>query len=111
MGAEEIAQVARRRNAALKRALAVRRAQERKFWIGVACAAVLHAALFVGVGSSGSPRHLGEPDASPEGISVELVDAADLLSKTTIPAVADNPPANPPSAAPPPLPPSPMPEP
>ena len=98
MGADdEIARAARRRQAVVRRTLAARRAQERRFWIGVACAAVLHAALFFGVGRSASQRQLGEPDASPEGIAVELVDAADLMSRSTV--AADNPPASPPSAA------------
>jgi periplasmic protein TonB len=99
MGADEIAQAARRRHAVVKRALAARRAQERKFWIGVACAAVLHAALFLGVGGSAFQRQLGEPDASPEGITVELVDAADLMSRTTVPPQPDSAPANPVSTA------------
>ena len=104
MGADdEIARAARRRQAVVRHALAARRKQERRFWIGVACAALLHAALFFGVGRSASQRQLGEPDASPEGIAVELVDAADLMSRSTV--AADNPPANPPSAAQPPPPP------
>jgi protein TonB len=99
MSADDIAQAARRRHAVVRRKLATRRAQERRFWIGVACATVLHAALFVGIGRSLSPRHLGDPDASPDGVTVELVDAADLMSKTTVPMAADNPPANPVSTA------------
>jgi TonB family protein len=83
----------------VRRTLAARRAQERKFWIGVACAAVLHAALFFGIGRSASPRQLGDPDASPEGITVELVDAADLMSRTTVPPQPDSAPANPVSTA------------
>lgn len=95
MGADEIAQAAPRRPAVGRRSLAARRAQERRFWIGVACAAALHAALFIGVSlSSPSPRQLGDPDASPEGISVDLVDAADLMSKETVSMPADNPPAS-----------------
>ena len=48
---------------------------------------------------------MGEPDANPDGISVELVDAADLMSKTTVPPVNTGSVAPPPS--PPPQPPSP----
>jgi periplasmic protein TonB len=112
MVADEIAPAAGRRHAVVKRTLAARRAQERRFWIGVACAAVLHAALLFGVGRSSSPRQMGEADASPEGITVELVDAADLMSKTTVPPQeASPPPANPVStgsvAQPPPPPPEP----
>ena len=98
MGADEIAQAARRYQAVTKRRLAARRAQERRFWIGVACAAVLHAALFVGIGGSLSPRQLGDPGASPDGIAVELVDAADLLSRSTV--APDNPPLSTGSVAP-----------
>ena len=100
MGAEDIARAARRRNAVAQRTLAVRRAQQRRFRIGLACAAVLHAALFVGVGTWSSPRQLGEPDASPDGIAVELVDAADLKSLNTV----QMPPINTGSVAPPPQP-------
>src|SRR5258707_14291606 len=85
MGADEIAQTARRRAAFVKRTLAARRVQERRFWIAVGCAAAVHAALFIGAAGWSSPRQLGEPDASPDGISVELVDAADLMSKETVP--------------------------
>jgi len=107
MGADEIAQAARRRNAVAKRTLAVRRAQQRRFRIGLACAAVLHAALFVGVGRWASPRQLGEPDASPEGISVDLVDAADLMSRNSMSDPPDNPPIKTGSVAAPPQPPQP----
>lgn len=99
MGADEIAQAAPRRPAVARRTLAARRAQERRFWIWVACAAVLHAALFIGVGRSSLSSHRGVPDASPKGISVELVDAADLTSRNSVSMPADNPPAPPPSAA------------
>jgi periplasmic protein TonB len=93
--ADDIARAARRHHALVRRTLAARRAQERKFWIGVACAAVLHAALFVGFGGASSLRRMGEPDQSPEGISVELVDAADFLSQTTVPPQQESAPANP----------------
>lgn len=96
MVADEIARATRRRHAVVKRTLAVRRAQERRFWIGVACAAVLHAAILFGASRSSSLRQMGERDASPEGISVELVDEADFKSRTTVPPMAAaNPPANP----------------
>ena len=110
MGADDIARAARRRNAVAQRTLAARRAQQRRFRIGLACAAVLHAALFVGVGRWSSPRYLGEPDASPDGISVELVDAADLMSRNSVPIPADNPPIATSSVAPPPQPPPPQPQ-
>ncbi|MBO0741691.1 MAG: TonB family protein [Hyphomicrobiaceae bacterium] len=97
MGADQNARAAPHRPA---RALATRRAQDRRFWIGLACAALLHAVLLIGVVSSSPERRLGEPDASPEGIAVELVDAADLESRSTV--AADNPPVSTGSLAPPP---------
>ncbi|HEY7086251.1 MAG TPA: TonB family protein [Hyphomicrobiaceae bacterium] len=107
MGADQNARAAPRRPAVARRTLAARRAQDRRFWIGVACAAMVHAALLIGAMSSSSQRRLGEPDASPEGIAVELVDAADLESRSTV--AADNPPASTGSLAPPPQKPPPEP--
>src|SRR5215468_7132600 len=107
MGADQNARAAPGRPAVVRRALAARRAQDRRFWIGVACAALVHAVLLVGFMSSSSERRLGEPDASPEGIAVELVDAADLESRSTV--AADNPPVNTGSLASPPPKPSPEP--
>src|SRR5690242_4584373 len=107
MAADQNARAAPRRPAVVRRALAARRAQDRRFWIGVACAALVHAAILIGVVSSSSQRRIGEPSASPEGIAVELVDAADLESRSTV--TADNPPANTGSLAPPPQRPSPEP--
>ena len=71
--------------------------EDRRFWYGLAVAAVLHALLFVGVGKS-PHRQMGEPEGSLEGVSVELIDAADFLSRTTVP-VAAAPPAAPPAPA------------
>jgi protein TonB len=51
---------------------------ERRFWIGLACAALIHASLVVGLGRS-QPRQLGERDGSPDAISVELVDPSALI--------------------------------
>lgn len=50
---------------------------ERRFWIGVACMALIHASFIVGLGRS-APRQLGERDGSPDAISVELVDPSAL---------------------------------
>jgi TonB family protein len=86
--------VPRRRPAALK-------AESRKFWIGVGCAAVFHAALVLGFARS-SDRRVGEPEGSSSGISVELVDAADLLSKSTVQSPSDPSPAGPGSVVSPP---------
>ncbi len=71
--------------AAAGRSVAALSAEKRRFWIGVACAAVLHAVLIAGVTRS-APRIMGEKEGRPDGISVVLVDAADLKSKSTVPA-------------------------
>jgi protein TonB len=82
------------------------KADSRRFWIGVAVMAALHAALIAGFVRS-APRYLGEPEGSQSGISVELVDAADLASASTVhpvePPTADRPrsaPLPPPSPVP-----------
>jgi TonB family protein len=62
----------------------VRRADQRRFWIGLAGAALVHASLIVGFVRS-APRVMGERSGQPDGISVMIVDAADLESKTTVP--------------------------
>jgi TonB family protein len=46
--------------------------------------AALHASLIFHIGSA-LPRQMGEPEGSTDGVSVELVEAADLMSKTTVP--------------------------
>jgi hypothetical protein len=58
-------------------------AQDRVFWIGLACASVLHAALLVEASRSASLRQMGEKGGQPDGISVELIDAADLKAKNS----------------------------
>jgi protein TonB len=50
---------------------------ERRFWIGLACVALIHASLVVGLGRS-QPRQLGEHDGNPDAISVELIDPSAL---------------------------------
>jgi periplasmic protein TonB len=107
MGADQNARAAPRSPAVVRGALAARRAQDRRFWMGVAFAALLHAAVLIGVVRSSSERRLGEADASPEGIAVELVDAADLESRSTV--ATDNPPVSTGSLAPPPQRPAPEP--
>jgi protein TonB len=47
------------------------------FWIGLSCAALLHACMILSVGRA-APRQLGERDGNPEAISVELVDPSEL---------------------------------
>ena len=103
-----------------------RHVSERRFWIGLACVAVLHGSMIVGVGRS-APRHLGERDGDPDAISVELVDPLALRGASGEPgpgeATHPSPPATsaskpadaaPPSPPPPPAakpaPPNPAPE-
>jgi periplasmic protein TonB len=77
------------------------KADSRRFWIGVAGVALLHAALIVGFVRS-EPRYLGEPEGSQTGISVELIDAADLASLSTVrPAQPSMPGSAPPPSPPP----------
>ena len=92
MAAEDIAEKPRHRPMVAGRWGAANRAQERRFWIGAACAALVHAMLVVGFASSYSSRRLGEPDADPKGIAVEIVDASELDSRNSVPVPPDAPP-------------------
>jgi protein TonB len=78
MGADRMARTVDRLSLVPTARSAVQEADSRRFWIGVTCAAVLHATLILGFVRS-APRYLGAPEGSASGISVELVDAADLL--------------------------------
>jgi TonB family protein len=51
--------------------------QEYAFWLGLASATILHAALIFGVAGS-SARIVGEHDGEPDALSVDIVDAASL---------------------------------
>jgi len=80
-----------------------RNLSERRFWIGLACVALLHAGMVVGVGRS-APRHLGERDGDPDAISVEFVDPLALRGASAEPGPAaaaphPSPPLTPPSQA------------
>lgn len=89
MSVDDTLPTAAGRQAAIERSPAAPNAQERTFfWLGLACAAALHAALIFGVASS-LPRHMGERDGSLDGITVDLVDEADVFSKTTVPVRAE----------------------
>jgi protein TonB len=89
MGVDDTLLTAARRQTAVERWPAAPNAQERTFfWFGLTCAAALHAALIFGVASS-LPRHMGERDGSLDGITVDLVDEADVFSKTTVPVRAE----------------------
>lgn len=80
---------------------------DRRFWIGLAGASLVHILIILGTLSMAG-RRMGEPDASPEGVSVVIVDAADLKSRSTVPfEPPPSPPPQPqPAATPPPTPPS-----
>lgn len=67
---------------------------ERRFWIGLGVAALVHALIIFGT-LAHKGRRMGEPDASPDGISVVILDAADLESRSSVPA---QPPPAPPQA-------------
>lgn len=69
----------------------------RGFWIGLACAAAVHAALIIGVATH-APRHLGDAGGSPDAINVELVDEADLRSRES--GAAESPPPGTPAPPP-----------
>jgi periplasmic protein TonB len=56
---------------------------EGSFWIALACATVMHALCIAGFLRS-LPRQMGERDGNPEGVSVEMVDAASLASRNTM---------------------------
>lgn len=110
MGADKVVQTADRVLAIDRPLVVVAGAQEKRFWIGLAFVAVLHAALIFGMIRS-LPRQIGERSGRPDGISVVLVDEADLRSKNTFreegasaapPAIAQ-----PPAPAAPPQPPQP----
>ena len=60
-----------------------RKPQERAFWAALACAAVAHTALVAGFVRSLPQRQMGEKGGMPEGVSVAMVDAADLASRST----------------------------
>jgi TonB family protein len=100
MSAGEIArQSAPRRRATRWPALAAWRRERGRFPLLVALVALVHAVLIFGAGLSlmRAPRIMGEPEGSKQGLSVELVDAADLESTST---VAFEPPTPPGVAAP-----------
>ena len=60
------------------------------FWIGLSCAALLHACMILSVGRA-APRQLGERDGTPDAISVELVDPAELRGSRKVGAPASGP--------------------
>jgi periplasmic protein TonB len=77
MGGDNSAGVARE-EAVARRSPTLSNPQDRRFWIGLACALAAHIALIVGVSRSSTPRQMGEPEGHEEGVSVDVVDAAEL---------------------------------
>ena len=82
MSADAGAQPAAPPPAVRTRLVAAADTREHRFWVGLACAVVLHAAVIASAVRS-LPRQMGEATGRPDGISVDLVDAADLTSKNT----------------------------
>ncbi len=99
MSADDIVLSANSVNALARQQAASRDEWPRGFWIGLACAAAVHAALIIGAVTH-APRYLGDVGGAPDAINVELVDEADLRSRETG-AAQSAPPAAP---APPPQP-------
>jgi periplasmic protein TonB len=82
------------------------RRERGRFWMWVTAATLVHAGLIVAASlslSDAARRRIGEADGAPEGLSVEIVDAADLESRNTV--KVDPPPSPPPSPQVPPTPP------
>lgn len=100
MGAVETAPAPDRLVEVRQRLLPALRREGLGFRLGLAGAVLAHALLIVGV-SRAPPRMMGERDGSPEGISVELVDEADLQSLATVqPPQPAAPPVQPPAPPP-----------
>ena len=75
------------------------RLPEHRFWIGLACVALLHASAILSAGRS-LPRQLGERDGSPDAISVELVDPSELGGPRPLPPMPPSQAAPPPPVTP-----------
>lgn len=59
------------------------RARDRKFWIGLAVAVLVHALLLIRIGTS-APPSMGTAGGSEDTISIDLVTQADLDSTATV---------------------------
>jgi periplasmic protein TonB len=81
----------------------IRRRSEPTFWLALSAAALLHAGLILEIGRA-APRVMGEQNGAPDSLSVELVDASQLRSKSTIPPRAESGSSPPATAAAPPSP-------
>lgn len=83
---------------------------ERRFWIGLAIAFAVHALIIAGTLIS-VPRRMGEEKGRPDGVSVVIVDLADLTSRSSVPPQIEQQPDPPGQATPPPQPQTPPPQP
>jgi periplasmic protein TonB len=72
------------RQSPLERAMAAYNLHERMFWIGLACAAAIHALLILAAYRA-PPRQLGERDGAPDAMNVDLIDEADFMGKNAVP--------------------------
>lgn len=57
------------------------RKEERTFWPALAVAVLMHSMLLLGFTRS-LPRQMGEPDGSLEAVTVDVIDAAELMGMT-----------------------------
>jgi TonB family protein len=77
---------------------------ERQFYIGLACAVVLHTLLLIGVigFATVSPdevrKRIGDKGGELEGVSIEMVTEADFRNRETVPLDGGQPPAQPSAA-------------
>lgn len=72
----------------------LRAASDRGFRRALVVALALHLSLMLGfltAPESLTQKRLGEPDADPNGVSVEIVDMADLKSRTNVPLMGSPP--------------------
>ena len=81
-------QIASPRHSPFERAIAARNPHERIFWIGLACAAAIHALLILGAYRA-PMRQLGERDGAPDALNVDLIDEADFMGRNAAPSRED----------------------
>ena len=81
-------QAASPRHSPFERAIAALNLHERIFWIGLACAAAIHALLILGAYRSPT-RQLGERNGAPDVLNVDLIDEADFMGRNAAPSRED----------------------
>ena len=82
MSADTSAQATSPPSAPRERLVELVKSNERRFWLALGCALVVHLSLLIGVVRQ-LPKQMGEATGQPDGISVELIDKADLEAKNT----------------------------